>query len=92
LSSQRRKESEDFRKVLEGIDRYLERKERKTVTLNETEFMAEIEEIDAEKEEQETIEEMSDPGENGIERTYYLDEALAITVDYLKLMNEPQAN
>ena len=92
LSSQRRKESDDFRKVLEGIDRYLERKERKTVTLNEAEFMAEIEELDAEKEEKDTIEQMSDAGDNGIERTYYLDEALAITIDYLKLMSEPSPN
>ena len=92
LSSQRRKESEDFKKVLEGIDRYLDRKERKTVTLNQAKFMAEIEELDADKEEKETIEEMSEPGDNGIERTYYLDEALAITVDYLKLMNEPSPN
>ncbi|HUT94667.1 MAG TPA: carboxy terminal-processing peptidase [Thermoguttaceae bacterium] len=92
LSSQRRQESEDFQEVLQDIDRYLERKERKTVTLNEAKFMAEMEDLNADKEEKETIEQMSDPSDNGIERNYYLDEALAITADYLKLMNDMPAN
>ena len=92
LSSQRRQESEDFQDVLQDIDRYLERKERKTVTLNEAEFMAEMEDLNADKEEKETIEQMSDSSDNGIERNYYLDEALAVTVDYLKLMNDMPAN
>ena len=92
LSSQRRQESEDFQEVLQDIDRYLERKERKTVTLNEAKFKAEMEDLNADKEEKETIEQMSDPSDNGIERNYYLDEALAITVDYLKLMNDMPAN
>ena len=86
LSCQRRQNSEDFKKLLANIDRYLKRKEEKTVTLNEAKFMAEMEEINSEKEEKETIEKMNDPGDNGIERTYYLNEALAITVDYLQLM------
>jgi len=85
LSSQRREKSEDFQRVLKNIDRYLERKERKTITLNEAKFMAEVAEINSDKEEKETIEEMSDSGSDGIKRTYYLDEALAITLDYLKL-------
>ncbi|MFH1923088.1 MAG: carboxy terminal-processing peptidase [Planctomycetota bacterium] len=86
LSSQRRKDSKDFQKLLKNIDRYLERKEEKTVSLNEVEFMAEVKEINADKEEKETIEEMNDSGDNGIERNYYLNEALAITVDYLGLL------
>lgn len=85
LSSQRRTKSEDFQRVLKNIDRYLERKERKTITLNEAKFLAEMAEINADKEEKETIEEMSDTGGDGIKRTYYLDEALAITLDYLEL-------
>ena len=92
LSSQRRQESDDFQKVLKSIDRYLERKEQKTVTLNEAKFMAEMEELNADKEEKETIEEMSDSGDNGIERNFYLDEAMAITVDYLELLNTTQSN
>jgi len=90
LSSQRRQESEDFREVLEDIDRYLERKERKTVTLNEAKFMAEMKDDNADEEE--TIEKLSDPSDNNIERNYYLNEALAVTVDYLNLMNGAAAN
>lgn len=85
LSSRRRQDSNDFQRVLKNIDRYLERKERKSITLNEAKFMAEMEEINADKEEKDTIEKMSDSANEGIKRTYYLDEALAITLDYLKL-------
>ncbi len=92
LSSQRRKASEDFQEILDDIDRYLERKERKTVTLNEAKFRAEMEELNADKEEKETIQQMSDSSDNGIERNYYLDEALAITVDYLKLRDQAPQN
>jgi carboxyl-terminal processing protease len=92
LSAQRRQHSEDFQEVLQDIDRYLKRKERKTITLNEAKFRAEMEELNADKEEKETIEEMTETGDNGIERNFYLDETLAITVDYLKLMTETSAN
>lgn len=91
-SVQRRQNSDDFQKVLKSIDRYLERKEKKSITLNEAKFMAEVEEINADKEEKETIEEMSDPGDEGIERDYYLDEALAIAVDYLQLVMVASTN
>jgi len=89
LSSQRRQQSEDFQEVLQDIDRYLERKERKTVTLNEAKFM---EEMDDDDDEEEAIEKETDSADNEIERNYYLDEALAVTVDYLNLMNSVQAN
>ncbi|MHC4402048.1 MAG: carboxy terminal-processing peptidase [Planctomycetota bacterium] len=96
LSSQRRKESEGFQKVLEKIKRDQELREKKTVTLNEAKFMAEIERRKAEREEKDAIqhplEHLGDPSENGIERDYYLDEALAITVDYLKLVMVAQSN
>jgi carboxyl-terminal processing protease len=84
LSSQRRKQSEGFQKELEKIDRYLERKERKTVPLHEERFLAEMKLLDAEKEEKEALEESEETPDNGIERNFYLDEALAITLDYLQ--------
>jgi carboxyl-terminal processing protease len=83
LSKQRRSDSEDFQKVLKNIDRYKEQKARKHVTLNEEKFLKERAELNAEKEEQETIEGLTDPERQSIERNYYLDEALAVTVDYL---------
>jgi len=92
LSSQRRQNSEDFQEVLKDIDRYLERKQRKTVTLNEAKFMAEMKELNADKEEKEAIEQMSETGDNAIKRDYYLNEALAITLDYLQLVMVARVN
>lgn len=91
-SRQRRAESEDFQRVLRNIDRYKQQKARKYVTLNEEQFLKEREELDLDKEEQKRIEEVNDPNQPPIERDYYLDEALAIAVDYLNLRQLAQAN
>jgi carboxyl-terminal processing protease len=85
LSEQRRQGSKDFAKVLKNINRYLGQKERKVVTLNEQKFMAEREELNADKEQQKQLEELNDSSDQGIKRDYYLDEAMAITLDYVKL-------
>jgi carboxyl-terminal processing protease len=84
LSDQRRQASDDFKKVLKNIDRYLAQKEKKTVTLNEAKFMAERADLNADKEEQKEIEELNDPSQPGIKLTYYLKEVLAIAADYLQ--------
>jgi carboxyl-terminal processing protease len=91
LSAERVKSSEDFQRDLRDIARYKEHKDRKYVTLNEEEFLKEREELNADKEERERMEELADPGGNGIERNYYLDEAIAITLDYLRLAIVAQA-
>ncbi len=92
LSEQRRSDSQKFQKVLKNIERYKEQKARKYVTLNEKEFLEERAELNAEKEEKETIEKLIDPDQATIKRDYYLDEALAITVDYLKDRHVAKAN
>jgi len=91
LSEQRRHSSKDFERVQRNINRYLEQRERKSVTLNEKKFLEEREEINADKEEQKQIEEMNDSGDS-IKRNYYLDEALAITLDYVKLVMVARSN
>lgn len=90
-SVQRREASEDFQKVAKRIDLYLKQKDRKTVTLNEEKFMAEREALTAEKEEQKKLEELNNLSETGIERDYYLNEAIAITMDYLQMTLVAQA-
>lgn len=86
LSEQRLKQSEDFQKTLRNIARYKEQKNRKTVSLNEETFMAERKELNADKEEEKQLEEMSESSGTGIEKDYYLDEAFALTLDYLQMM------
>lgn len=83
-SQQRLSQSEDFQKDQQDIVRYLERKEEKTVTLNEQRFLAEAEKLNTDKEEKETLEQINEPEDSEIKRDYYLDEVLAITLDYLQ--------
>jgi carboxyl-terminal processing protease len=85
LSKKRCESSKDFGDVLKNINRYKEQKAKKTITLNEEKFLKERAELNAEKEEEKTLEKMNDAGMNASKRDYYLDEALAITVDYLNL-------
>lgn len=86
FSQQRWQSNQDFQKVLKNIARYNEQKDRKSVTLNEGKFMAERAELNADKAEQDQIEEMNESNGLEIKRDYYLDEALAITADYLNLL------
>ena len=86
LSAQRRKESTEFQGVERNITRYQEQKNRKKVTLNEQKFLAEREEIDADKDEEKELEEISKSNKPVFDPTnFYNREVLAITVDYLQL-------
>lgn len=84
-SMERVTKSEEFQKLAKKIERYKEQKERKAVTLNEEKFLAERKEVNADEEEKKKIEELADK-EEGIQRDYYLDEVLAMTVDYLDML------
>ncbi len=77
--------SEDFKKVKQNIARFLERKDRKTITLNEEKYLAEQAELSREKQEEEAAEEMSTFNRPVVDRDFYFNEALAITLDYLTL-------
>lgn len=86
ISAERQKASDDFQKVLRNIDRYNQQKERKAVTLNEQKFLAERAELNADAEEEE-LERMSESGSEEIKRDFYLNEAFAVTADYLGLLS-----
>ena len=87
LSQQRVSASKDFQKVVRNIARYKEQKAKKFVTLNEEKFIKERTDLNADKEEEKAIEKRSELNSGKIDRDYYLDEALAITADYLNLEN-----
>ncbi|MBN1395890.1 MAG: carboxy terminal-processing peptidase [Pirellulales bacterium] len=88
LSKQRVTNSDDFQKVIRNIARYKEQKDKKYVTLNEEKFLKERAELNADKETEKALEKQIDMNNDGIERDYYLDEALAIAVDYLTLLRQ----
>ncbi len=87
LSEPRVQSSKDFQKVVRNIARYKDQKAKKTVTLNEEKFVKERAELNADKEEEKAIEKHSELNNGAIERDYYLNEALNITIDYLNLQN-----
>ena len=83
LSEQRVQKSGEFQKVVRNIARYKDQKAKKYITLNEAKFLKERSEWNADKEDEKEMDRiLSNPG---IKRDYYLDEALAITADYLNL-------
>jgi len=85
-SRERQTQSEDFQRLEREISRYLVQKERKSVALNETKFMAERAEVNAEEKELDTIEEDTDPTRPVFERNYYGNEVLDIAVDYVQTL------
>jgi carboxyl-terminal processing protease len=91
LSEERRSHVEKFQKLAKDIDRYEEQKARKTVTLNEEKFLKERADMNADKEEEKKLEGVSNSKNTGIERDFYLDEVLAITVDYINSLQPPLA-
>ncbi len=85
-SQQRTSQSDYFAKANRQIARYNELKDRKTVTLNKEKFLAERKELDAEKEQEDLFDNMTDPTRPVFELDGYGEEALDITVDYLDLL------
>ena len=90
LSKQRQQSSTDFQKVLKNIQRYHEQKARKSVTLNEKKFFAERAELNAEKEQEKELDHMNDPNRKVVDRNFYFNEAVNITLDYLQQMKLAQ--
>jgi carboxyl-terminal processing protease len=76
-------DSTDFQQVRDNIERFIEQKERETVSLNQEDFLAARAELNAEKEEEKQFEALANPGESVVNRDHYFDEILAITGDYL---------
>jgi carboxyl-terminal processing protease len=88
LSSARLQASEKFQKVERDIARFKEQKAKKLVTLNEEKF---LKEMNTDKEEEKNFEKLIDQEKNRIERDYYLNEVLDITVDYMNQLRQVAA-
>ncbi|MDC3224666.1 carboxy terminal-processing peptidase, partial [Mariniblastus sp.] len=88
-SKERIDSSDEFQKEISKINKYIELKNEKSVSLNEAKFIARRKELNAEKEDEKTIEKQMLPN-NDIERNFYLDEVLRITADYVEMLNQKQ--
>lgn len=86
-SQKRMAQSPDFTKLQKKIERYTEQKQQKQIPLSESKFLARRAELDAEKEEDEHLEDNANEKEV-VKRDFYFNEALAVTLDYLRLMGK----
>ena len=85
-SKERRADSDDFQKVEKTIAKYLEQKDRKSVSLKEDVFMADRDDA----EEDALKDAFEDDDDQVIDRNFYFDEALAIALDYTQLLKNGQ--
>ncbi|MDO4575922.1 MAG: carboxy terminal-processing peptidase [Planctomycetia bacterium] len=81
-SAKRIAANEEFQKLVRKIDFYKKMKDRKSVTLNQKRFLDER--ADMLDEEQENLEKKEMRSDNEIERDFYLDEVINITLDYME--------
>ena len=87
-SATRRAASDEFKKLLQNIDRYVEQKTKKEIPLSETKFMARRAELDSEKEEEKKFEQQANASEQVVERDFYFNECIGITLDYLRSLGK----
>lgn len=86
-SKSRTNDSEDFQKLNRRIEMYLQQKEQKSVSLNARVFNERRKELDADKEDEKTIEDQVNHTNSDIKRDFYMDEVLKIAVDYARSMS-----
>jgi carboxyl-terminal processing protease len=86
-SAKRVQANKDFEKLAGNIARYEKRKDEKTISLKESDFERQWNEGKAaEDEEEKKLEEMESQKKPVVRRDYYFDEALNVTIDYLKAL------
>ena len=87
-SAERRAKDADFQKLLKNIDRYVEQKAKKKITLNEEKYLAQRAELDAEKEEEKQFEEQNNGSKEVVKKDYYFKEIVNITLEYTKKLKD----
>lgn len=87
-SAQRCAESDFFKAELRKIERYLSQKENPTVTLNKAKFLAEREEVNSEKDQEEIFDKLQDEDRPVFPPTPYNNELIAIALDYLEALGQ----
>jgi carboxyl-terminal processing protease len=88
LSAGRMEKSNDFAKLSKNIQRYEEQKAKKEVPLSEQKFLARRAELDSDAEDEKIADEHNNGSTEVINRTFYENEVLAITLDYLRLLGK----
>lgn len=87
-SAARLEQSADFKKLQANINKYLEQKAKKEIPLNEQKFLARRAELDSEKEEEQKFEQQANSSDKVVDRDFYFNECIGITLDYLKSLGK----
>jgi carboxyl-terminal processing protease len=87
-STERVSQNKEFGELLERIERFEARKERKSISLNEKKFFEDGEDSDKEEEERLAEEIRGEQDAPKIRRDFFLDEVLAITRDYVEALRD----
>ena len=88
LSSDRIAKSEEFAKLNRRIAFYQKQKSEKFASVNEAVFKAKRAEFDSEKEEEDLMKKQEASKEKVYDESYYNEEVLNISVDYLKALSQ----
>jgi carboxyl-terminal processing protease len=93
-SDERVKSDDEFKQINRIIERYIERKNDKLISLNESVLRAEEEELKQEKkEEEEAIKQASGSADEDIfPKDFYNNELVRISLDYVQLLGNQQAS
>jgi carboxyl-terminal processing protease len=86
-SSDRIAKTEFFVKEQGKIEELVKRQKELTVTLNKEKFLAEREEVNSEKDQEELFEDLEDDDRPVFPPTPYNEEVISISLDYLDLLN-----
>jgi carboxyl-terminal processing protease len=87
-SSERIALSDEFNKLKRRIDAYLRQKNEKYASLKESDFLARRAEFDVEKEEEEQINKQEETKNKVYDESFYNEEVLKISVDYLEALRQ----
>ncbi|MCL2742879.1 MAG: carboxy terminal-processing peptidase [Planctomycetaceae bacterium] len=87
LSDERTNKQEDFVKLRKEIENYKEIKAKKTSTVNEKKYFEEQERYNADIRDRDKSDDSSEEDET-IKKDFYVDEVLALTSDYIKLLEQ----
>ncbi len=82
------KSSEEFQRLDRDIQRYVEQKKRKSVTLNKEAYLAERAEFNAEKQDEDTIQKQVDGKGDEITADFFMKEVMHIATDYARMLKK----
>lgn len=87
-SAQRIAGSEKFQLDINRIQKYVEHRDEKTLSLNQDDFLKRKQELNSEEEVEKLLEDQANHTNVEIRRGYFEEEVVAITLDYIRMLGD----